>query len=210
MPKNTSLPRDEQAAATKQKLLDTARTLFAKNGYAATTVRQLHRTAGLTDGILYYYFPDGKSGLFHALIEEELEQIVSDTVDPGPDFAGMPLEDVLEAVYQIWNTLLAEHYDIFRIMFCEAEVQDVVHTDELESILSTRATWLPRLLRERAAAGEIGEIDYEFAAEMIFSVMFDGLIIKVSNIKGGWLDDPPMRQAFFRALIGRWRSGLTG
>ena len=205
MPKTKPISRREQAAETRRKLLDTARTLFAQNGYAATSVRDLHRAAGLTDGILYHYFPGGKQELFHAIIEEEFEQIVSDTTDKAHDFTGQPLERVLEAVYQIWLQLLEAHYDIFRITFCEHEVKDVVDTEELSRILAARQPWFPQLLRARAAAGEIREIDYDFAAEMVFAVMFDELIVKVSNIRTGWMDVPEMRASFFRALIGSWR-----
>lgn len=205
MLKEKPLGRREQAAETRRKLLDTARTLFARKGYAATSVRDLHRAAGLTDGILYHYFPGGKQELFHAILEEEIGQIVSGTTDKARDFSALPLESVLEEVYQIWLCLLEEHFDIFRIMFCEHEVKDVVDAGELSRILAARQQWMPRLLRERACAGEIREIDYDLAAETVFAVMFDEMIVKVSNIGTGWLDVPEMRAAFFRVLVASWR-----
>lgn len=201
------LPRKEQAAETRQKLLDTARRLFAQNGYAATSVRQLHRTAGLTDGILYHYFPGGKQELFHAIIEADLGQIVSDTLDKEHEFSNYPLEKVLEEIYQIWLHLLEQYYDIFRIMFCEHEVREVIDADELSHILAARQQWFPHLLKERASKGEICEIDYNFATAMVFSVMFDAIIVKVSNIGVCWLDDPHTRTTFFHTLVDSWRTG---
>lgn len=206
MPQNRTLPRKEQAAETRRKLIDTARTLFAENGYAATSVRQLHRAAELSDGILYHYFPEGKQELFHVIIEEELDQIVSSTSEKGQDYSGLPLEQVLEDVYRIWLELLKEHYEIFRIMFCEHEVKEVINAEELGRILADRQQWFPQLLQERTMAGEIRELDYEFTAEMVFSVMFDAMIVKVSNMGGGWIDSPAFRSSFFKALVDSWRN----
>ena len=206
MQQNDSLPRKEQAQIARRKLIDAARKLFAQEGYAGTSVRQLHRAAGLADGSLYHYFPGGKQELFHAIIEEELNQIVSDTANREMDYSDQKLEQVLEEIYQIWQGLLDGHYEIFRIMFCEHEVRDVVRADELSRILAERQRWLPQLLRERAEEGEIGELDYEAVSEMIFAVMFDAMIVKVSNMKSGWMDSPEYRAAFFQGLVAAWRA----
>lgn len=208
MQKNTKLPRKEQAEEARRKLIDTARKLFAENGYAATSVRQLHRAAGLADGSLYHYFPGGKQELFHVIIEEELDGIVSDTKTENLNYAGMTLEEVLEDIYQTWIALLNEHFEIFRIMFCEHEVQEVVQANELSSILADRQKWLPQLLRERAEAGEIQKLDYDAAAEMVFAVMFDAMIVKVSNMESGWMDSPDYRAAFFKGLVATWRGKI--
>ena len=208
MQKNTALPRKEQAQIARRKLIDTARTLFAENGYAATSVRQLHRAAGLADGSLYHYFPGGKQELFHAIIEEELDGIVSDTTARNPDYAGLSLEEVLEGIYQTWDILLKEHFEIFRIMFCEHEVREVVQANELTAILADRQKWFPQLLKERAQAGEIQELDYEAVTEMVFAVMFDTMIVKVSNMEGGWMDSPDYRAAFFKGLVATWRGRM--
>lgn len=207
MRKGKAQPRKEQAAETRQKLIDTARMLFAQNGFAATSIRELHRTAGLTDGILYHYFPGGKQELFRVIIEEEFEQIVSGTDDKGLELAGVPLEDALERIYQHWLGLLEEHYEIFRIMLCESEVRDVVDPEELHTILSGRKQWFPQLLRARISDREIREIDCEFAGNLVFSILFDGLMIRVSNMGGGWLDVPEYRCAAFASLVNSWRNG---
>lgn len=52
--------RSEQAVETRQCLLDTAKKLFATNGYTLTSVRSINRELSMSDGILYHYFPGGK------------------------------------------------------------------------------------------------------------------------------------------------------
>ncbi|WP_030621990.1 TetR/AcrR family transcriptional regulator, partial [Streptomyces fulvoviolaceus] len=39
----------------RQKIIDTAAELFARQGYAATSVNDLGRAVGLAKGALYYY-----------------------------------------------------------------------------------------------------------------------------------------------------------
>ena len=46
--------RQEQAAATRRKLLDSAGKLFAQNGYKGTSVRSINRNVGVADGLLYH------------------------------------------------------------------------------------------------------------------------------------------------------------
>jgi TetR/AcrR family transcriptional regulator len=68
----------------RRKLLEAAVDLFTRKGYAATTVREIVSTAGVTAPVLYYYF-DSKEGLFlklmvepWALFEAELEAELRD------------------------------------------------------------------------------------------------------------------------------------
>ena len=62
----TKNQRQEQAAATRQKLLTSAQHLFAQNGYKGTTVRMINRSVDLADGLLYHYFPGGKKEIFRS------------------------------------------------------------------------------------------------------------------------------------------------
>ena len=60
----------ERREATTAKLLATARKLFARNGYAATSVEAIVRTAGMTKGAFFHHFSD-KADVFAAVYEEE-------------------------------------------------------------------------------------------------------------------------------------------
>jgi AcrR family transcriptional regulator len=70
-----SAPRRTQAertAATRSRLLEAGRHLFATDGYAAVTTQAIVDAAGVTRGALYHQFGD-KAGLF-AEVYEELER----------------------------------------------------------------------------------------------------------------------------------------
>lgn len=60
---------------TRRALLDTARQLFAENGFQATRTEEIVQRAGLTRGALYHHFRD-KEDLFRAVLEEVAGEVV--------------------------------------------------------------------------------------------------------------------------------------
>ena len=74
----TSLPttslREAQKALTRTRLLDAAAELFARKGYAATTIEEIAMTAGATRATFYLHFAsksDLVHGLYAALVEHD-------------------------------------------------------------------------------------------------------------------------------------------
>ncbi len=62
------------AESARERLLAAAERLFAAKGYAATTVRDILRAAGVTAPVLYYHF-GSKEGLFLALARDAKAKI---------------------------------------------------------------------------------------------------------------------------------------
>lgn len=54
----------------KAKILEVAQDLFVKKGFEATTTREINRTVGISDGSLYYYFPNGKSQILDEIVQK--------------------------------------------------------------------------------------------------------------------------------------------
>lgn len=59
----------EDAEKTKQELLNAALSVFSRNGYTASRLEDIARTAGVTRGAIYHHF-GSKADLYLALIEE--------------------------------------------------------------------------------------------------------------------------------------------
>ena len=57
----------------RERLLNNAARLFARKGYAATTVREIVAEAGVTKPVLYYYFRS-KEGIYSELLQEALKR----------------------------------------------------------------------------------------------------------------------------------------
>jgi AcrR family transcriptional regulator len=58
---------------TTARLLDAAITVFAKNGYHASSMSVIAKTAGVSKGLSYHYF-ESKEALLVALVEKRLQE----------------------------------------------------------------------------------------------------------------------------------------
>jgi AcrR family transcriptional regulator len=89
---NVKRTQSERSEATRDALIEAARTLFAGRGYAAVGTEEIVRAAGVTRGALYHHF-DGKRDLFEAVYErvevELAERIAAGALGAG---AASPLE----------------------------------------------------------------------------------------------------------------------
>ncbi|WP_051765828.1 TetR/AcrR family transcriptional regulator [Saccharothrix syringae] len=82
--------RPRNAAATRERLLEAAAALFARNGYEATTVSQVAQAAGFSPNLVTRYF-GGKEGLFLAAMETRLN--LDSTLPGSIDGLGRRLAD---------------------------------------------------------------------------------------------------------------------
>jgi AcrR family transcriptional regulator len=72
----SSRTQAERTQTTVAALLGAARELFARDGYAATSLDEVVTHAGLTKGALYHHFA-GKQALFRAVYEQELQRMIA-------------------------------------------------------------------------------------------------------------------------------------
>ncbi|MBQ4352126.1 MAG: TetR/AcrR family transcriptional regulator [Prevotella sp.] len=82
---------------TRQKLVDVARQLFAKNGLENTTMNDIAQQSGKGRRTLYTYFKS-KDEVYFAVIESELERL-SDKMDEVAAKRTSPQDKILELIY---------------------------------------------------------------------------------------------------------------
>lgn len=74
-------------APTPDQILDAAERLFAAQGFARTTIKQIGGEAGVNSALLYYYF-GGKERLYHEVLQRLMSGLVDRTMtqlDAGGD-----------------------------------------------------------------------------------------------------------------------------
>lgn len=76
-PRRTQAERRE---TTRRLILDTARKLFAKDGFQATSLDAIASNCGVTKGAFYHHF-DGKEELFEAVFVEEQQRIAAELAE---------------------------------------------------------------------------------------------------------------------------------
>lgn len=200
--------RQEQAAATRQKLLDSAQRLFAEKGYKGTPVREINRSVNLADGLLYHYFPDGKKEIFQAVVVKNVEQILNSLEDRNrPEkYADMALDKVLEQIYINFIEVTDAQLDVFRIMFRENEVKEFVTKEQMMKLAGEREQWLPKLLRSKYESGEVRDMDFETAALMLNSVLMNHMITKLFCIGPSRIEREESRRRLIAYQVSMWKN----
>ena len=64
-------PRSDPSAQTRKRILDTAERLFGERGVAAVSLRDINRSAGISQGVLHYHF-GGRDALIEAILQRWL------------------------------------------------------------------------------------------------------------------------------------------
>lgn len=77
MVKRTKPPVDDRD--TRERLIATAREVFAEKGFAGATVKEISDRAGVNISLISYHF-DGKEGLFRTVLEEFGRERLTDAV----------------------------------------------------------------------------------------------------------------------------------
>ncbi|WIM87678.1 TetR/AcrR family transcriptional regulator [Candidatus Mycobacterium wuenschmannii] len=123
-------------ASTRDRLLDAAMTLFARQGYASTSIADIQQACGLSpgSGALYKHFPSKK-----ALLQEAARRQMEQMAVMHDDYVRTRPTDVQGALRQgaeqIWASI-DNNTALLRIMFREPEALG----DMLDEVWSTVAT----------------------------------------------------------------------
>src|SRR6476620_103945 len=78
-------------AATRERILQTARKLFTDNGFEATTTRDIAQAADIATGTLFNYFPT-KEAVVACLVNEALDGALDHTQRDGSENATLEEE----------------------------------------------------------------------------------------------------------------------
>jgi AcrR family transcriptional regulator len=127
----TKTRQTQRSEATRAKLIEAGRELFAKRGYADVGTEEIVRQAKVTRGALYHHFDD-KQDLFRAVFEAGEQRIVERTaaaISPGTEDPADALADAMRAFLD-----MCLEPDVARIALIEAPVvlgfQEWSATDE--------------------------------------------------------------------------------
>ncbi len=151
-------------------ILNAAETLFARQGFAATTIKAIGKEAGVNPALLYYYFPD-KERLYHAVLERRLGTATRELGQQlTPEAA--PL-DALTLLLRAYARRMQEAPSIPRLLVRELADHQAAHA---LPIIREIAAGLFRRICDIIAAGQAGgviraDLDPRFAAISLVSQM---------------------------------------
>jgi AcrR family transcriptional regulator len=108
------------AAATRTRILDAARRMFAADGFGGAAARDIAAEAGVTVGALFHHF-GSKAGLFRAVFEVLLGELNDAAL---ASFRGAKSDDPLDAIIASFRVALgfAKKADFHRIVTVDGPV----------------------------------------------------------------------------------------
>ncbi|MGR6922433.1 TetR/AcrR family transcriptional regulator [[Actinomadura] parvosata] len=135
-------PAKAEAGDTKAALLDAALRLFARQGYAGTSIRAIAREVGLSESVLYAHF-DGKRALYDAAMELAGPQAATLAIDDAPDDPAAFVETFAARVLAAWDDPRSRQVTslVTRDGLMHDELLDIGIEDALAHLSARFATW---------------------------------------------------------------------
>ncbi len=148
---------------TRKKLVDEARVLFAKKGFANTTMNDIAVASAKGRRTLYTYF-NSKEEIYSAVIASELERL-SDKLDEMASMNIRPMEKIIELIYthltMIRETVMRNgnlRAEFFRNIWMVEKVRKNFDDEELQI--------LRRIYSEGIAGGDFDIDNIELVADI--------------------------------------------
>lgn len=116
-------PEQAPQAERRERLLDAALAVFLERGYAGAGVREIAHRAGVTEGLIYHYFP-GKRELLLVLLRERSPAAAAAGLDDHPTKRRLDaaLEDLMRRVLDAFEN----DSEVLLLLFGESMVDDEV------------------------------------------------------------------------------------
>jgi TetR/AcrR family acrAB operon transcriptional repressor len=169
----------EEAAATRDSILDAAEKLFVEQGVSRTTLQHIASAAGVTRGAIYWHFDD-KGALFNAMMERATLPLEAELQVLDEAASGDPLSDLREYMLAVLRRTVED--PVARRVF-EIATLKVEFVDEMDAVRCRRqhnlGQWMARADRQVRLAAEQGLIGKNVDAARIalaLWTMIDGMI----------------------------------
>jgi AcrR family transcriptional regulator len=146
--------------ATRDKILQAAREVFAEKGYHRALVDDIVRASQTSKGAVYHHFPN-KEALFLALVDEfagRLAESVASAIGRAHGALGK-----VEAAVTAGLETFARHGDLARILLLESVSLGPAYQSKRQEVHGRFAALIQVHLDEAAAEGSIPPVDTRVA-----------------------------------------------
>ena len=202
----SAISRAEQAEETKKRLLEAALALFSEQGYSKSSIRALARAAGLSDGILYHHFPQGKQEILAVLLAQGVQQAMTHLISMNQNLSQAPLAQVLDALCEMCVQLFVQHQALLKIILRESESMQLTEIHVISQLFEARQQWLATLLEQRYQQGEIMHMDFVVAAQQFMAVNIQYGLTRLLNLNIGCdIADIEQRQRMIKHTLMLWK-----
>ncbi len=160
----------------RQKLCDAAAEVFLRDGYAAASMDEVARVAGMSKRTLYQVFPS-KAALFEETIAATLvPSAVDPALDREPDLR-RALTGILAAAAE--HLLAARQIGIFRLVIGEQHRSPELAEATHRVLTSRGSSALERRLVAESSAGRLSAANPATAARMLYGMVLGSAQIRL-------------------------------
>jgi TetR/AcrR family transcriptional regulator, transcriptional repressor for nem operon len=165
------VPKRRRREETRQRLMESALGVFARNGYERATVDEIVREAGFSKGAFYVHF-EAKEDIFWAMLDERVNrQLEAFRGAVNPD---LPVAENLKLVL---SSLFSLNQDdpSWSALFMEFTAHASRDKKVREQLAAMYRSWRSFAVETLNAGRETGlvrpEIDVEFAASLLIAIV---------------------------------------
>lgn len=178
MSPRTPIQNEQIRAESQHKIMDAAFKLMAKNGYEATSIAMIAKTAGVSKGLLYNYF-DSKEDLLKALVigaMEHGEEVMSELMTEDP-------KQTLAQIFQWFFKEMSDNYDQWRLI-----TELTLKIEKFDFVQSLVTTKMNEFINAIASLLTLLEYKDPLGEARIIGAILDGVGIQALIVK----EDYPM------------------
>lgn len=180
----------------REEILQASLHLFAEKGFHGTSIRDIARSADLTEGLIYHYFAS-KRDLFRAIIEEHSFLPLLRTL---PDLAGqLDLRGLLIVLARGFFDVLKQNTELTRVLLQEVQVfpeeKEAFFTDAVNESINA----LGKIFDERMSEKTKAQVDPQVSARIFFNSLLAFFVEQ--EILGGKHMLPADENAYVEHLV---------
>ncbi len=203
---STAKPRSSPRGGdrTRRRILSQAQSLFSRNGFHGASVRDIARSAGLTEAAIYYHFPS-KQAIVKELYEQRGFMAALDELEHLP--GNLPLREQLAANALASARLWDENSDLLRVVITEVLRGDRAARGAHRELMDRWRRAILNLVTRYQARGEIPlGIDIAGAADSWVNLMFGTFMDRLLELgrptrRSGFLTPEFQRHVESTALV---------
>ena len=152
----------------REDILQASLHLFAEKGFHGTSMRDIARSADITEGLIYHYF-ESKRDLFRAIIEEHSFLPLLRTL---PELAGqLDLRGLLIVLARGFFDVLGQSKELTRLLLQEVQVFPEEKEAFFGDAVERSITELAHILDARMSKSARTKVDPFMAARLFFNAL---------------------------------------
>lgn len=192
-------PPSPKGRATVRTLIDAAREVLVRDGYAAARVSDISAQGGLSNGAFYRYFTDKQQIMLHVIDEFIVESGAFVHVPFDPDHPTASVEQSTRRYLEHWR----EHAEVWRAVIEAGQLDPVVETIRVREI----DEWCARIERMLHRGIEVGVVRADLDSRTA-SYLLGGMVLSYAQLAfrpdSGMETDPARLAAEITRI---WESG---